>query len=127
MKSPANFAILPVYGSATTLNVSLVRRLNDENQHPLLQGGDGLLESTNHQTTEVSVSFSGVKRSGMHAFLVQFKRLQEERWEETEKEFEKDWKIVRNLIPGMGSGRHFSNALVGYFDLPCGYTTHCFL
>lgn len=92
--------VSPVYGSTTTLNVSLVRpleplnALNDENRHSLLQRDDALLEP------ESSPLIESADSNGLRAFLVQFKRLQDEQWEETEKEFDKDWQVVSNLIPG---------------------------
>ncbi|VDK35930.1 unnamed protein product [Taenia asiatica] len=101
-KSLAEFVVSPVPGSTTMLNVSIVRpletmaTLNDENRHPLLQRDDALLESVQSASTAVE---SG-EGEGLRAFLVQFKRLQDENWEETEKEFDKDWQIVRNLAPG---------------------------
>lgn len=99
-KSPAEFVVSPVYGSTNTLNVSLIRpleasnTLNDENRHPLLQRDDALLEPGS------SSLIKNTGPDGLRAFLVQFKRLQDEHWEETEKEFDKVWQIVGNLIPG---------------------------
>lgn len=101
-KSLAEFVVSPVPGSTTMLNVSIIRTLettatlNDENRHPLLQRDDALLESV--QTASATVESGGGE--GLRAFLVQFKRLQDENWEETEKEFDKDWQIVGNLAPG---------------------------
>ncbi|EUB64976.1 Neuroglian [Echinococcus granulosus] len=100
-KSLAEFVVSPVYGSTTTLNVSLVRpleataTLNDENRHPLLQRDDGLLESDRTASTMME---SG-EGNGLRAFLVQYKRLKDENWEETEKEFDKNWQIIENLAP----------------------------
>ncbi|VDL62032.1 unnamed protein product [Hymenolepis diminuta] len=99
-KSPAEFVVSPVYGSTNTLNVSLIRpleasnTLNDENRHSLLQRDDALLEPGS------SSLIKNTGPDGLRAFLVQFKRLQDEHWEETEKEFDKVWQIVGNLIPG---------------------------
>ncbi|VDM18299.1 unnamed protein product, partial [Hydatigera taeniaeformis] len=101
-KSLAEFVVSPVYGSTTTLNVSIVRTLetvatlNDENRYPLLQRDDAPLEP-DHIASAMVRSGEG---EGSRAFLVQFKRLQDENWEETEKEFDKDWQIVENLAPG---------------------------
>ncbi|KAL5112226.1 Neuroglian [Taenia crassiceps] len=101
-KSIAEFVVSPVAGSTTMLNVSIIRTLettatlNDENRHPLLQRDDALLESV--QTA--SAALESGEGEGLRAFLVQFKRLQDENWEETEKEFDKDWQIVGNLTPG---------------------------
>ncbi|CDS40298.1 neuroglian [Echinococcus multilocularis] len=101
-KSPAEFVVSPVYGSTTTLNVSLVRpleataTLNDENRHPLLQRDGDLLES---DWTASTLMESG-EGDGLRAFLVQYKRLKDENWEETEKEFDKNWQIIENLAPG---------------------------
>ncbi|VDN97666.1 unnamed protein product [Rodentolepis nana] len=99
-KSPAEFVVSPVYGSTNTLNVSLIRpieisnNLNGDNKYPLLQRDDALLEPGSSSLIE------NTGQDGVRAFLVQFKKLQDEQWEETEKEFDKDWQLVGNLIPG---------------------------
>ena len=67
--------------------------LNDENRHPLLQGDDSMLESA-------GLYLKRKAGDTMKAFVVQYKRLQDDQWEETEKEFDRDWQVVGSLIPG---------------------------
>uniref|UniRef100_A0A5K3EWA9 Down syndrome cell adhesion molecule-like protein Dscam2 n=1 Tax=Mesocestoides corti TaxID=53468 RepID=A0A5K3EWA9_MESCO len=97
-KSSIEFGVSPIYGSTNLLNVSLVQstdslyRRSDENQHLAIQRDDTL--------TDVEQSSVSGTRIGFWAFLVQFKKLQDEHWEETEKELTKDWQIISNLVPG---------------------------
>ncbi|VDN43894.1 unnamed protein product [Dibothriocephalus latus] len=135
--SPAEFTVSPVYGSATTLNVSLVTSnigtLNDDNKlpdngshHMQAPSPHSYILDSSYPSSAIEDTFGSqngkermpnrgkLRHAGLQdgyfspktavksiqAFAVQFKRPVDETWEETEREYEKSWMVVRNLIPG---------------------------
>ncbi|KAL7063464.1 hypothetical protein AAHC03_01597 [Spirometra sp. Aus1] len=128
-KLPAEFTVSPIHGSATTLNVSLVlsntKAINDDSR-ALKNGSEQVPASSLHSLilnstypASLLVSSTGSLNNkekaarpnrkeqnrastlrSIEAFAVQFKRPADETWEETEREYEKSWMVVRNLIPG---------------------------